>query len=397
VIVPGALLGLAGLPSGGGPLGQLALAVAVLAGLVAATGIWLAVHHGYTRARQVRIERRMAAASEILIPGLADPESLRARFDRAVARTGPRSVAAVLRQLRRLVIGEEAQTLSNLLETVGEVRRLERLSRSRRAWLRAVAARALGECGGERAEATLARLTSDGHPIVRRAARLMLVVSGRAELAEIAISSFLAEAPQHRGPVFFARLAAHHAPLLRALLESGRLDAKDAKAALEAFGYQRDRASAPSALSFVDSADPELRASAVRVLGLVAPAEHWPQVLAHLADEVWFVRACAARALAGAGPAPAIEEGLGRALRDQYWWVRANSARALARRGEPGVRELLGALSGQDRYARDAALSALATRDALELVAGPLRTLVAASPRDPNLVELLATARLRHV
>jgi HEAT repeat protein len=168
------------------------------------------------------------------------------------------------------------------------------------------------------------------------------------------------------------------------------------KQALEALGYQRDRASAPSALSFVDSADPELRASAVRVLGLVAPAEHWPQVLARLADEVWFVRACAARALAGAGPASAVEEGLGRALQDQYWWVRVNAARALARRGEAGVRELLGALSGPDRYAHDAALSALATRDALELVAGPLRAVVAASPKDPLLVGLLANARQQH-
>jgi HEAT repeat protein len=115
-----------------------------------------------------------------------------------------------------------------------------------------------------------------------------------------------------------------------------------------------------------------------------------------LGDAVWFVRACAARALAGAGPAPAVEEGLGRALQDKYWWVRANAARALARRGEAGVRELLGALSGPDRYAHDAALSALATRDALELVAGPLRAVVAASPKDPLLVELLANARLKH-
>ncbi len=397
MIPSGALLALAGFPSGGGPLAQLALAVAVLCWLVGATAIWLAIHHGYTHARQVRIARRMAVATEVLLPGLADPDGLRGHFDRAVERAGPRSVAAVLRQLRRQVSGEEAQTLSTLLETVGEVRRLERLSRSRRAWLRAMAARALGECGGERAEATLARLTTDRHYLVRRAARLTLVDSGRGELAEIAVSSFLAEAPERRGAVFFARLAAHHAPRLRELLASGLLDATGIKNALEAFGYQRDPASASSALSFVDSADPELRASAVRVLGLVAPAEHWPQVLAGLADEVWFVRACAARALAGAGAAPAIEEGLGRALRDQYWWVRANAARALARRGEPGVRELLGALSGPDRYARDAALSALATRDALELVAGPLRALVAASPEDPHLVELLANARLQHV
>jgi HEAT repeat protein len=380
----------------GGPLDKLAFAIAVLTALVAATGIWLAVHHAYSHARQVRIERRMAAAAEILIPGLADPDSLRACFDRAVARTGPRSVAAVLRQLRRQVSGEEARKLSVLLEEVGEVGRLERLSRFRRAWLRVVASRALGECGGARAEATLARLATDRNPLVRQAARHTLVASEREDLVDVAVSSFLADAPEHRRASFFPRLAAFHAARLRELLASGRLDVMGTKQALEALGYQRDRASAPSALTFVDSADPELRASAVRVLGLVAPAEHWPQVLARLADEVWFVRACAARALAGSGPASAVEEGLGRALQDPYWWVRVNAARTLARRGEAGVRELLGALSGPDRYAHDAALSALATRDALELVAGPLRAVVAASPRDPLLVELLANARQQH-
>jgi HEAT repeat protein len=232
---------------------------------------------------------------------------------------------------------------------------------------------------------------------VRRAARDALVASSREEAVEAAVVSFLREPAEHRLTSFYARLAASHAAKLRELLASGRLDAPGTKQALEALGYQRDGAAALSALPFLASPDPELRTSAIRLLGLVAPAEHRDRLQAHLGDSVWFVRATAARALAGAGGAAEVDAGLGRALQDPYWWVRANAARTLARRGEAGVRELLGALSGTDRYARDAALSALASRDALELVAGPLRALVAASPQDPHLVELLANARLGHV
>ncbi len=51
---------------------------------------------------------------------------------------------------------------------------------------------------------------------------------------------------------------------------------------------------------------------------------------------------------------------LGARLDDGSWWVRANAARALARAGEEGISVLFRAAEAHDRYARDAALAALA-------------------------------------
>ena len=143
----------------------------------------------------------------------------------------------------------------------------------------------------------------------------------------------------------------------------------------------------------LSSEDAELRVTAVRALGKLAAAEHREPIVERLRDPAWFVRAAAARALQSSGEDAAVDDALGQALRDSEWWVRANAARSLARRGETGVARLAAALEGDDRYARDAALSALASPAALSLAESRLRPLAAAHPEDPVLVGLFARAR----
>lgn len=77
-----------------------------------------------------------------------------------------------------------------------------------------------------------------------------------------------------------------------------------------------------------------------------------------LADDEWFVRMHAARALGEAGvtrAAPAIAE----LLRDPSWWVRDAAEKALVALGQAGIREALRLLEDSDPFARDSAAEVL--------------------------------------
>lgn len=83
-----------------------------------------------------------------------------------------------------------------------------------------------------------------------------------------------------------------------------------------------------------------------------------PALLERLRDEAWSVRAktCSSLgflALSEAAPALAL------AATDPSWIVRANAVKALTKLGDTGESALLDVLRGSDRYAREAARSAL--------------------------------------
>lgn len=77
-----------------------------------------------------------------------------------------------------------------------------------------------------------------------------------------------------------------------------------------------------------------------------------------LADDEWFVRMHAARALGEkkvSRAAPAIAE----LLRDRSWWVRDAGEKALVALGRAGIREALRLLDDSDAFARDSAAEVL--------------------------------------
>lgn len=382
----------------GDALAFVALTIVILFALVGISAVALFLHHTLSHLRRARLRRRMAIATDLLAPTIVDPDSLGKAVARAAQRAGPRATASALRQFRMRIKGDFALLLTRHLETLGEVDRLGRLGGARRAWLRRAAARGLGECGGRKARAYLVWLLTDRDPEVRRTARNALLAGEDPQGVHAAINSYFGDVATHQGwkAAFYARLAAVAPEELRTLFAKGRLAGIEEKLALEALGDVRDEAAASLAAERLDAPEPELRATAVRVLGKLRRDEFRQRILRDLSDPIWFVRAAAARAFETLGPDPAVDEALTAALTDREWWVRANAARALSHRGEAGVRRLVSSLEADDHYARDAALSALTSAGALTRLVDRLRGLAAAHPEDQVLAGLLARAESAH-
>ena len=163
------------------------------------------------------------------------------------------------------------------------------------------------------------------------------------------------------------------------------------KLAIEALADAGASDALPLSIELLGSSEAELRATAVRGIGKLGGTEEIGMVVERLEDPEWFVRAAAARAIEtiltnhprtiSVSQANRIADALGGKLVDRSWWVRANAARALARTGQIGADVLIRTAEGDDTYARDAALAALAMADlnqtARERLDGIIRRLLA--------------------
>jgi len=224
--------------------------------------------------------------------------------------------------------------------------------RSRRHWRRATAAYRLGEMSVFRAVPELRAALDDPTPEVRGAAAGALGKLGSAE----AVADIVTALAHRKVP-----------PLVGA-------------GALLGIGS----AGLPQLLSLTGSDDPELRARAVELVGLLGTRTEAPAVVEKLRDASGMVRARAAIALGRLG----AEEGadaLCRTLDDRLPYVRASAAQALGAVGDPKTVPRLLQLAAEDAYepAHAAAVAAArldpeqAARAAEELGGPHLREAVA--------------------
>lgn len=357
-------------------LRAIAIGVGILTVIVAGLLILVFVHHLISDRRRAKNRRRFQEAADFLAPYLVVSHSrIDEIVDDARSRFGDRAVALVLRRARFDLKGEAAESISRLLEKMGSVKTLVRQSKHRKEWKRINGVRGLGECGGPMAREVMIEAASDSSPAVRRAARDGLLNDGHPESIRAAIGSFLADLPRRAGwrRAFYARLASVAPPALLELIYSDRLNTEEQKLALEALADAGSEEALPISIDLLYSNEPELRATAARAIGKLGGEQQISMVLEKLEDDEWFVRAAAARALetiltahaseVSVHQANKIAEALGVKLVDRSWWVRANAARALARTGQIGANVLLHTAEGDDTYARDAALAALAMAD----------------------------------
>lgn len=115
----------------------------------------------------------------------------------------------------------------------------------------------------------------------------------------------------------------------------------------------------PAVLRLATTGSTDRRLAAVSALGRIGTSRSYAFLREALAADEWSIRARAAVS-AGALSLPDSSEELARLLRDPVWWVRQNAAEALCSvRGGPEA--LVDALDGDDDYAADAAMHALAT------------------------------------
>lgn len=359
--------------SGQTALAAIVIGVIVLASLVLILSVVVFTHHLVTDRARRRNRRRFEGASVMLSPHLVSATGeLEARVDAACRHHGARAVALVLRRARYHLKGSIVDEITALLERIGEIDFLLQDVKSRREWKRVIAIRGLGECGGATARKAMLAAAGDPSGEVRRAAREGLVSDRSPEALQAAIESFLLDLPRRSGwrRTFYARLAAVSSEHLLELVSSGRLQRAEEKLALEALGDAGAQKALPLAVQRANAEEPEMRATAIRVIGKLGSDREVPLIFDALEDAEWFVRAAAGRALewmllssplvSRSSWESAAFTTLGRKLTDNSWWVRANAARALARGGSGGIRVLLDTADAVDAYARDAAVAALA-------------------------------------
>jgi hypothetical protein len=349
---------LAGDPLVGLWLGRL---LAAMTGAIALSVSFLLLHHAISLRRERQMRRRIAAAAERLAPYLAGRAGAPAAVASAVRAWGRPAVSTVLRRARRILSGNSERAVSELLEQIGETRRLVRGARLGGALRRGRALRRLAGCGGHRARLELLRAAADRRPEIRRLAREGLLELRDAFTVRAALAAFLGEPAQPAAwsRSFFLRLAVYAPDELRYLVGERSLAPDLEKLALEALAETGDPAAAPMALASVRSPAAELRAAGVRLLGAIGD-RRWTLLLCGLLDDpVWFVRATAARALGSMGRAPGALEALGAGLNDSHWWVRANAARSLARLGPAGMDRLAQAATDGFGLAPQAAMPEL--------------------------------------
>jgi hypothetical protein len=348
--------------TGSGVLQTMAWLVAALGIVAFGLATFLFVYHVVSSRRRQRRRRQVQQATAFLGPRLLDRDKLPEHVTTCRQNHGDWATGVVLRESRCELAGDAAERLARQLVAMGEVDRLQRELRSRHAWKRARACRALGEIGAPEAREALLVASRDNDAEVRRSARDGLLADGSDVAIGRAIESYLDDV-RVAGPwkrSFYARLAATGRRPLRELVASGKLPAAEEKLALEAIGDARDPEAVALVRERLASPDPELRATAARAAGKLDDQGARAALTGLLADPHWFVRAAAAKAFESVQADPRVIQELRRCLHDDAWWVRTNAAHALVCQGEKGAGPLLDVADhDEDRYARDAALAAL--------------------------------------
>jgi HEAT repeat protein len=268
--------------------------------------VWLSAVEGRQRALRERL--RPVAIALVEADGF-EPPALRP----AEAEVFAELLARYFRSLR----GPARQRITAYFEDNGAVDvELRRLG-GRRRWRRATAAFALGDMGSQRAVSALLRALEDGGSDVRTAAARSLGRLGSVE----AIEPLIAASVHGRAPRAVANAA---------LLEIGP-------------------PAVPRLVELTAHADPEIRADALDLLGLLGTAAHARVLPERLRDSSARVRAATAGTLGRLGGAEARTALIG-ALDDRVPFVRAAAARAL---GQIGGRQAAGALlrvAREDRF-----------------------------------------------
>jgi HEAT repeat protein len=260
--------------------------------------------------RYAEAERRVRPLAVALVEGQAGELSTLGKDDQAV-------LADVLGRYSRKLTGDADARIAAYFRGKPAARTALRELRGRRVWRRAAAAYRLGDMGDPEAAPALVRALEDGKREVRAAAARSL---GRLGIVDAAL------------------------PLVEALV-SGRVPNGVAGQALLELGP----AAVPELRRIAEHPDPQIRATAVTLVGLVGDSRDAPLAVRALEDPSADVRRVAAETLARIGGAGA-EAPLRAALSDRIHFVRAAVAATLgALHSDAAVPQLL-EIARTDRF-----------------------------------------------
>lgn len=277
----------------------------------------------------------------------------------------------VLFDFLAVVTGAERETLDELIDHLDLRNRLTGdLLRARRRTTKLRALSYLVEIADETLEPTFVMCLED--PVVEEK---LHAARGLAQLGDADSVSLILDQMEQVEPWVAARLAdeivdfgpAAVSGLVNYLLLSEHDPHRDAellRQVIRVVGLIGDLRAEPALITMLESPEPLVRVGAASALSDAGTPESVPALIRALEDEDWRVRARAANALGTFSDGRALEP-LGQALRDPAWWVRQDAARALAEH-LGGEQRLIAALSDEDPFARDAALSQLGIKGAVD-------------------------------
>jgi HEAT repeat protein len=298
----------------------------VSVGLAGATGLFVAV----LVARRIflaRGERSHAESEERLRPfALAlldgEPAPVLSQHEAEV-------FASIVARYSAQIRGEAEREIARFFEGSGAVANSLEALHDRRAWRRAEAAYALGDMASTQAIPPLLEALSDSSRDVRGAAARSLGRLG-ADAAVVPLVRAIAHEEIPRGVAGQALLELGDAtlPALRALTADEDPDLRET--AVELLGILGSPADEAILVQRLRDSSAEVRARATRALGRLAAADAADAVRAALQDRIPFVRAAAARAIGEIGDRASAAALLELAAKDSYDPAQS-AARALAR------------------------------------------------------------------
>jgi HEAT repeat protein len=331
---------------------EVLVALAVATALLCVLAVVLAVTF-QTRPRAQDRQPGSAGVRRAVARVVRSPEEPTARRDLEDQLDDVDGIRAVAEQL----LPAHRETVRRVLLEVGAADRLREVAADGGRWERVAAARNLAWLSAPDVVEPLTGLAraEDADVALAGASALATIPSADAYRSLVRLLS--------DGPLPASRTAAileesYYQDPLGVLLE----EVPDGPPALRFWGaYLAGRTTDPRAFELlarlVVDEDPNVRANAAEALGTLPVDGSVPVLLERSRDEVWYVRAHAARGLGERGDAGV--DRLAELLADRSWWVRENAARSLARIGPPSVPALRETLASPDRFARNKAAEVL--------------------------------------
>lgn len=277
---------------------------------------------GARERRSAEAERRMRPLALALVAG-ENPEK------KALSTADQAALADLLGRYSRKVIGEAHAVIAAYFHGSAALSQALRDLRSRRPWRRAAAAYRLGDIGGEEVGPALLAALGDRKREVRAAAARSLGRVGVKEAALPLVEALVSRrVPYGVAGQAFVELGPNVVPELHGALR--RADPQVRAAALTLLGLVGDARDSAAAAQALEDPSAEVRAAAAVALGRIGMSTVERELRSALADRVPYVRAAAAVSLGLVGAKGTVPQLLEIARTDRFQPARA-AAQAVSR------------------------------------------------------------------